>query len=215
MRTQEWWWWEAVGLHIGTFGPRAAATHAIAYTLVPLLIMIPNSVGICMCNVVGRQLGAGDIKAAKKTAVLALSFGTAIAVAYSSAIFVFGASVASLFTDDEGVDELRQSIWPWATVFLVLDAEFGMLAGLNRALGIQGWSARCVWLCLWMIGTPVIFLLGSDLEHTWYLLPAVYLLFDVALLCCSACTDWSQLAAAAKASAFDAKQRISPRKPGC
>ena len=43
--SSEWWWWEAVGIHIGTFGPEAAATHAIAYTLVPLLIMIPNSIG--------------------------------------------------------------------------------------------------------------------------------------------------------------------------
>ena len=72
-------------------------------------------------------------------------------------------------------------------------------------------SARCVWLCLWVVGTPVIFLLGSGLEATWHLLPAVYLLFDAALLCCSVCTDWSQLAARAKASAFDAKQNERTR----
>ena len=164
-----------------------------------------------MCNVIGRHLGSGDIKAAKKTAALALGFGTAIVVAYSGAVLAFGASITALFTEEEGVMAEREAIWPWAALFLVLDAEFGMLAGLNRALGIQDWSARCVWLCLWVVGTPVIFLLGSGLEATWHLLPAVYLLFDAALLCCSVCTDWSQLAARAKASAFDAKQNERTR----
>ena len=154
-----------------------------------------------MCNVVGRQLGSGDIKAAKRTAALALGLGTAIVVAYSGAVLAFGASITSLFTEDAGVREERAAIWPWAALFLVLDAEFGMLAGLNRALGIQAWSARCVWLCLWLVGTPMIFMGSSDLCATWRLLPLIYLLFDAALLCCSACNDWSRLAAQAKLSA--------------
>jgi Na+-driven multidrug efflux pump len=84
--------------------------------------MIPNSIGISMCNVVGRQLGAGDTKAAKQTATIALTFGTLIAIAYSGAIYVWGDRVASCFTDDEGVLSERLTIWPWAALFLVLDA---------------------------------------------------------------------------------------------
>ena len=164
--------------------------------------------GIGMCNVIGRHLGSGDIKAAKKTAALALGFGTAIVVAYSGAVLAFGASITALFTEEAGVMAEREAIWPWAALFLVLDAEFGMLAGLNRALGIQDWSARCVWLCLWVVGTPLIFLGSSDLRATWRLLPLIYLIFDVALLCCSACNDWSRLAAKAKSSAFEARGRL-------
>ena len=53
-----------------------------------------------MCNVIGRHLGSGDIKAAKKTAALALGFGTAIVVAYSGAVLAFGASITALFTEE-------------------------------------------------------------------------------------------------------------------
>lgn len=206
--SSEWWWWEIVGIHVGTFGPEPAAAHAIGYTLVPLLIMIPNSIGIALCNVIGRQLGAGDIKAAKKTALVTVSSGTALAVAYSVAVYVQGSAIAGLFTTDVAVLDTRRVIWPWVCAFLVVDALFGMLAGLNRALGIQGWSARCVFVCLWLLGTPLIFAFASSVERTWVIVPFIYAYFAAALLCCSACSDWRRLAEKADEAQFGGKVNL-------
>jgi hypothetical protein len=85
-----------------------------------------------------------------------------------------------------------------------------MLAGLNRALGIQAWSARCVWLCLWAVGTPIIFFFGTDLTNTWHVLPIIYAIFDVALLGCSACSDWGRLAVAVKAAPHSPSKQTTP-----
>eukprot|EP00326_Haptolina_ericina_P006869 CAMPEP_0181203040 /NCGR_PEP_ID=MMETSP1096-20121128/19169_1 /TAXON_ID=156174 ORGANISM="Chrysochromulina ericina, Strain CCMP281" /NCGR_SAMPLE_ID=MMETSP1096 /ASSEMBLY_ACC=CAM_ASM_000453 /LENGTH=183 /DNA_ID=CAMNT_0023293605 /DNA_START=198 /DNA_END=749 /DNA_ORIENTATION=- len=162
--------------------------------------MIPNSLGICLCNVIGRQLGAGDIKAAKQTAVIMVSTGTVLAIAYSTAVFIFGRRIGMFFTNAEDVLEQRESIWPWVSLFLVVDALFGMLAGLNRSLGIQARSAVCVWVCLWLIGTPLIFMFASDLDLTWRIVPGIYSFFVLALLSCSLFANWHHLAASAKSN---------------
>ena len=58
----------------------------------------------------------------------------------------------------------------------------------------QGWSARCVFICLWLLGTPFIFTLATTLERTWIIVPIIYAFFAAALGGCSACANWNALA---------------------
>ena len=59
-----------------------------------------------------------------------------------------GKAIGLLLTDDAGVLALRHKIWLWVSIFLVFDALFGMLAGLNRALGIQVRMYICACVCV-------------------------------------------------------------------
>lgn len=59
----------------------------------PLLLSLSGALKRRFAWHTGRQLGAGDIKAAKRTAFVMVASGTALAVTYSLAIYGLGEQI--------------------------------------------------------------------------------------------------------------------------
>ena len=123
----EWLFWEFVCFRVGRFGEVPLAVHGVAYSLLPLLFMVPLGLSIGLSNGVGQKLGAGLVDECKRLAAttLAMGFGT-IAL---TALVVYAArrAIFALYTSDARVLEGADAIWPWLCLDLLVDNTFAML----------------------------------------------------------------------------------------
>ena len=190
----EWLFWEFVTFRVGWFGSLALAVHGTAYSLLPLLYMVPMGLTIGLTNGVGQKLGAGAVGDAKRLAALTMSLGLGVIGALSLVTYLCRFAVFGMYTSDEDVAEGADAIWPWLCLDLMFDNSFAMLSGLNRGLGLQRRSALCIVLCLWPLGVPLIVFGAHSVGDVWRLMPAIYLTLDLSQIACFTSVRWARLA---------------------
>ena len=197
----EWVFWEFVCFRVGRFGPLPLAANGVAYSLLPLLYMVPLGLSIGMANAIGRRLGAGAIAECKRLAATTLSLGVLIILTLSLCTYVARPFIFRLYTQSEGVMNLAEKIWPWLCLDLAFDNSFALLSSLNRGLGLTRRSAACIVLCLWPFGAPLILFGASSVVEVWRLMPFIYLALDISQIVCFSCASWSKLAEALQSEA--------------
>ena len=201
----EWLFWEFVCFRVGRFGPLPLAVHGTAYSLLPLLYMVPLGLTIGLSIGVGQKLGAGAVREAKRLVAMTLTVGLIIISALSLCTYLGRALILRCYTADADVIAGAELIWPWLCVDLCFDNSFAMLSGLNRGLGLQRRSAIAIVLVLWPIGLPLIAFGATSVLGVWRLMPLIYATVDVCQIACFSCASWAKLA-----EAIQMEARLAP-----
>lgn len=190
----EWIFWEFVCFRVGRFGPIQLAANGVAYSLLPLLYMVPLGLSIGMANAVGRKLGAGAIAECKRLAATTLALGVTIILTLSASTYAARPLIFRLYTQSDDVVYIAEKLWPWLCIDLAFDNSFALLSSLNRGLGLTRRSAACIVVCLWPLGVPLIIFGAASVLEVWRLMPIIYFTLDVTQIGCFTCASWTKLA---------------------
>jgi MATE family multidrug resistance protein len=120
---------------IGWFGTIPLAGHEIAINLASMTFMIPMGVAAAASAMVGRAIGRGDVAAARRDSVAALSVGLGFMSIAGALFLLFPAQIAGLFSSDAATVAMAASLLPLAGWFQIFDGVQGVAIGILRGSG--------------------------------------------------------------------------------
>jgi putative MATE family efflux protein len=146
------------------------AAHQVAFNIWMFLALTLDAVAIAAQAIVGRQLGSGDVAAARAATRRMVQWGLAVGVALGL-LFALGRPLyVPLFTEDPAVRSLLSTVLlvvavmqPVAGVVFVLD---GVLIGAGdaRYLAVAGVGV----LLAFLVAAGAVLLTGSGLVALWW-----------------------------------------------
>lgn len=96
----EWWHWEVLTFIAGSFGAVLLAAHSIAYSLVPLLFMIPLGISIGLAKRIGHMLAEQQPMRARTMAMGTVVVVTIMATLVAIVLKVDGRNIIRIFSHD-------------------------------------------------------------------------------------------------------------------
>ena len=124
-----------VSLLMGHMGPVAAGAHQIAINIASLTFMVPLGVSSATSVLVGRAVGAGDAKAARRASLAGVFAGVAFMLTSACVLTLVPGVLAHAYTSDAAVVALAVTLIPIAAVFQVFDGVQVVSIGILRGLG--------------------------------------------------------------------------------
>jgi multidrug resistance protein, MATE family len=150
----------AVALLLGRFGPDVVAGHQIALNVASITFMVPLGIAIAVGVRVGQAVGAGDLRAARRSgtvgAALALSF-MALAALVIAAV---PQGIAAIYTADPQVQVVAVRLLTMAAIFQIFDGLQVAGAGALRGLKDTTVPLGITFLAYWGLGLPLGYSLG-------------------------------------------------------
>ncbi len=143
-----------VGL-VASFGTFAVAAYGIAMRLQMVTLMPAFALGATAATLLGQNLGAGKVKQATKSALMATYLDLGIMLIAGILFFVFASPVISFFDKTASVVAIGSDYLRITAIFYSFIA-FGVV--LNRALGGAGdtfMPMLITFICLWLIQIPL------------------------------------------------------------
>jgi MATE family multidrug resistance protein len=207
----EWWAWEVTCAAVGALGERALSAHAIGYTLVPLLVMLPIGISIAISVRVGQLIGEGRPRHAQLVSAATGGLGILVVVAYSGAVSLAPERIIAFFASEETSPDVvaaTREIWPLVSTFLLFDGLDMILNGAVRALSLQLYASIAVLVALWCLGVPAVlfvaFRTDAGLPGVWKALIPTYALLDALTAVIVLRADWARISADVRARACEA-----------
>lgn len=147
-------------LLIGRFGADAVASHNIAMNINGVLFMVPLALGMAATIRVGFRVGAGEARAARTTAAIAIGASVVAALAGSAAVLLFRSSMVGLYTTEPAVYELSRSLLLFVAFFIVFDATQTTALGTLRGYKDTRMPMYIALFSYWGVGMPLECALG-------------------------------------------------------
>ncbi|KAJ3209646.1 hypothetical protein HDU83_008269 [Entophlyctis luteolus] len=172
MTCSEWWAWEIVALCTGLLGPAYLAAQTIVLTACSWAYTIPLGISIASTTRIGNALGAGCPEKAKTTAVVSLlCLGGIVSVANSSMLVLGRLFLARIFSNDEDVIALVNTILPIGAAFQIADVVGCLSGGILRGAGRPEIGAYLNLVGYYVVGIPLgvfcCFQLGLKMTGLW------------------------------------------------
>lgn len=158
-----------IALLIGGLGAEVVAGHQIALNFSSMVFMIPYSLGMAATVRVGQTLGAGQPRAARFAAGVAMASALAYACLSASSMLWLRESIAALYTHDAAVISLAASLMVYTALFQFSDAIQVTAAGALRGYQDTRVTMLLTLFAYWGIGLPVGY--GLGLSH-WFGTPS-------------------------------------------
>lgn len=152
---------------MGQLGTLALATYSVAYSIEPVVFMLPIGLSTSLSNSVGNKLGAREPAQAKRLAVTGVACGFIVVLLYAAVVWLCGDAIASLFSTDAEVLAHTRLMWPWFCPFLLVSGMFALMLGLTRGLGLQRATAIFVVSILWPVGAPLVLFWAQTPSNVW------------------------------------------------
>jgi len=194
MQCAEWWAFELLAIFAGMLGKHQLAAQVAVINIIGLLFMVPLGVQFAAAATVGGQVGAGNVRMAKRHAVTHVVFAVLAMTGIMVAIRLNQTSVARLFTDDDEDVKYILEVLNIISVYLVLDAIHGVNTGLVRALGKQLRASVATLCCYYGLGMPLALVLGfkkdMGVQGFWIGFTVALTLQDVIVSLIIVCADW-------------------------
>lgn len=150
----------AAGLLMGRMGAIAVAAHQIAINVASLTFMVPLGTGAAASVLVGRAIGAGDMRTARRQARAALVFGVGFMGLAALVLLLVPRIIGSAYTGDPVTLALAAQLLPVAGCFQLSDGTQAVTAGILRGAG----DTRVPMLVnlggFWVLGIPLGLWLG-------------------------------------------------------
>lgn len=121
--------------------------------------MVPLGLGIATASLVGNALGAGKPHLAVEIAHLSYCIVNCLTVAMGILILFFGRYFVMLFTDDESVLRVAESVMSFLSAFVVIDGSNAVCSGILRGTGKQNVGAVTNVIAYYLFGLPGAWLL--------------------------------------------------------
>jgi MATE family multidrug resistance protein len=109
---------------------------------------------VAASTLVGRAIGAGDVRVARRFAALTAAVGAALSIGLGLVLGLARSPIAALFTTDAAVNALTAALLPLLGAILLVDGSTNALGGACSGLGLQRASAAGQLLGYWVIGMP-------------------------------------------------------------
>lgn len=142
-------------LFMGWLGTASLAGHEIALNMAALTFMVPLGISGAAAAVVGRAIGRGDLPAARRDAVAAITCGVGF-MCISALVFITAPEwLATRYTTDPTTVSIAVSLIPLAGVFQVFDGLQAVTSGVLRGTGDTRVPAILHVVAFWGIGVPL------------------------------------------------------------
>ena len=154
-----------VAVLMGSYGVEATAGHQVAVSIASLTFMVPLGISIASTVRVGLALGAGDTTIARKRGLLSISVCGTIMLVSCIGLWLFGAKLAAIYSQDPAVIGLAAHFLLFAAVFQFAD---GLQVGASGVL--RGYKDTAVPMlinavCYWLIGIGIALYLSRKLGY--------------------------------------------------
>ena len=151
------------GLAIGWLGAATLAGHQITLTMASLTFMVPMGVAGAGAAMVGRAIGAGDMPAARRAAIAALTCGIGFMSIMALIMIAVPGTLAMAFTRETETIAIAMMLIPIAGVFQVFDGTQVVASSILRGTGDTRVPMVLHVLSFWAFGIP----LGLALAFPW------------------------------------------------
>jgi putative MATE family efflux protein len=144
---------------VASFGTYALAAYGIGMRLQMATLMPAFALGTTAAAMVGQNLGAGKVKQAQKSALIATGLDWVIMITLGIIFFVFAGNIISIFDKTKEVILIGTSYFRITALFYSFIA-FGLV--LNRALGGAGDTfvpMLITFVSLWIVQVPLALIL--------------------------------------------------------
>lgn len=158
-------------LLIGSLGANAVASHQIAINVASITFMVPLGIGMATTVRVGNAIGAADAPRARAAAKAGLVLALCAQALSATALGLFAADIAALYTVDVVVGGLAAQLMLYAAVFQFSDGlqvvSAAALRGLKDARVPAVLTAIAYWCVGMSIGWYAAFRLGQGAPGMW------------------------------------------------
>ncbi len=150
----------AVALLLAPFGPSTVAAHQIALNFSAIMFMFPMSLGMALSIRVGYRAGQNNLAQAKMVVKSGLTIGMCVAVLTASFTVLAKSTIIGLYTQDQAVFDLANSLLVYAALFQFSDAI--QVLSANALRGYKDTTAMSVitFTAYWLVGMPTGIILG-------------------------------------------------------
>ena len=140
------------------YGAVVTAAFSVGNKISNMLLMPVLAIGSVLAAYVGQNIGAGNIKRAKKAYNVSRNLSLSIAVIGSIIIFPFREQVISLLTNDMNTQREAVNYIIWVLITMPLMAMFQNYIGVFNGSGNTRFSFIMETARLWIIRLPMIIL---------------------------------------------------------
>jgi Na+-driven multidrug efflux pump len=192
----EWIYWEALGLIVGKMGVLQLSVHTIPNQVVMAMAMTPFAAGISLSIRMGVTLSQ-SVQRTKMIVAVTVLVSSLVSGIVSIVIFFKSRWIFAIFTTDEQVMGLAQSVWWKVCTFNFNVSIFAILCGVATGLG-QQWTLGAVnFFFLWIFGLPVTYYFalvrGGGLDAAWTWINVPYACMNLSLLAIFVTADWHKV----------------------
>lgn len=145
----------AIALALGRLGPVAVAAHQIALNTASLTFMIPLALAAAITVRVGRALGAGDARGARRAGCTGIALAAAFMALSATGIALAARPIAALYTDEAAVAALAVQLLHLAAAFQISDGLQVSAGGALRGLHDTRAPMAITLFAYWGIGFPL------------------------------------------------------------
>ncbi|QJR82683.1 MATE family efflux transporter [Alteromonas pelagimontana] len=149
-----------VALLLAPFGATTVAAHQVALNFSALMFMFPMSLGMAVSIRVGYRIGQNRYRQARVAVKSALTIGLLVAILTASFTVLAKSFIIGLYTTDDEVFELANSLLIFAALFQFSDAI--QVISANALRGYKDTTAMFLitFCAYWLIGLPTGIILG-------------------------------------------------------
>ena len=149
-----------VALMLAPFGPGTVAAHQVALNFSAIMFMFPLSLGMALSIRVGYRIGQNNPLQARMVVKSGITIGMCIATLTASFTLLAKGAIISLYTQDETVFALANSLLIYAALFQFSDAI--QVLSANALRGYKDTTAMFIitFIAYWLIGLPTGLILG-------------------------------------------------------
>jgi MATE family multidrug resistance protein len=148
------------GLLAGRLGASSSAAHQVALTWASLTFCVAVGIGSAGSVRVGWGVGARDLRAARRSGLVAFGSGAAFMACTALMFVVLPEPLARLLSPNEGVVSVAASLFVVTAVFQVSDGVQGVGAGVLRGYADTRFTFVVNVIAHWLIGLPLSWWLG-------------------------------------------------------
>jgi multidrug resistance protein, MATE family len=151
----------AVTLLMSQYNTITIASHQAAINFASFLYMLPLSISMALTIVVGHEIGAKRLYAAKQYSYIGIGMALFLSVLTAAFIYFFRPEVASIYTSDGAVLKLTQDFLIYAIFFQLSDAIAAPIQGALRGYKDVNITFMMALVSYWVIGLPAGYLLAN------------------------------------------------------
>jgi MATE family multidrug resistance protein len=182
----EVWAFQLTTLLAGRLGLVPLGAHTIVLNLASFSFMFPLGISMAASVRVGNLVGAGDLRGARRSALLALALGAGVMSLFALAFYFLRWRLPGLYSADPKVTAAAASILPIAAGFQMLDGTQVVASGILRGLGRTRPAAVATLVGYYLLALPLGWLLGlrhgQSLAGLWWGLATGLAVVAIALL---------------------------------
>jgi MATE family multidrug resistance protein len=144
-----------ISFMIARIGVNELAAHSIAGNLNWLTYVIPMSIGSAASIRVGYHIGAGDLRAAKRTGGVAFKLSLVYALTVSLLLVLFRYQLVSIYTTDFSVIGIATTLMLFIAVYQIVDDSQAVVIGVLRGYKDTRVPMMFALVDYWFIALPI------------------------------------------------------------